>query len=386
MSGAMIRPIPGNKRKGCIILCLLAAFVFSSCDNDGISGQKEAAGESASSVENDNDIIVAVEAETEIAEEADTDAETAYDIETVEEKADSAAETADNTEMAKEKEDTVADAADDVEMTEEKEETVEDTVAETPENIETVEDKEDTADETADNTEMAKEKEDTVADAADETETAEEDKAEEKAPAEGEAEETPEQFAEGFTKSKITDDIKKRITGLSYAADCTVPYEDLRYLRVMYVNFGGSKVSGEIICNKVIADDLLQIFKGLYDEGYQIDKIRLIDEYGADDDLSCADDNTSCFCFRKVYGSKNLSKHALGMAVDINPFYNPYVTYPNGNIRISPPGSEPYADRNADFPHKIDKNDLAYKLFTAHGFKWGGDWNSLKDYQHFQKG
>ena len=62
-----------------------------------------------------------------------------------------------------------------------------------------------------------------------------------------------------------------------------------------------------------------------------------------------------------------------------------YVTYPNGKIRITPPGSEIYADRNAAFPHKIDKNDLAYKEFTAHGFTWGGDWKTLKDYQHFQK-
>ncbi len=189
----------------------------------------------------------------------------------------------------------------------------------------------------------------------------------------------------GFSKSEISDDIKARINGKSYAANCTVPYEDLRYLKVMYVNFQGQDCSGEIICNKAIADDLLDIFQKLYQERYQIDKIRLIDEYGADDDLSCADDNTSCFCFRNVEGSGNLSKHALGRAIDINPFYNPYVTYPNGKIRISPPGSEPYANRDSDFPHKIDKNDLAYKLFKAHGFTWGGDWKTLKDYQHFQK-
>ena len=188
-----------------------------------------------------------------------------------------------------------------------------------------------------------------------------------------------------FTKSEITDDVKKRITGLSYKADCTVPYDDLRYLVVTYVDFSGTDRTGEIICNKAIADDLLDIFKNLYNARYQIDKIRLIDEYGADDDLSCLDDNTSCFNFRTVEGSSSLSKHALGLAIDINPFYNPYVTYPNGKIRITPPGSEIYADRSASFPHKIDKNDLAYKEFTSHGFTWGGNWKTLKDYQHFQK-
>lgn len=191
---------------------------------------------------------------------------------------------------------------------------------------------------------------------------------------------------DGFTINELNDVVKQRINGLSYKSNCTVPYSDLRYLTVKYVDFSGNTRTGELICNKAIAEDLIDIFRNLYKAGYQIDKIRLVDDYAADDDLSCADDNTSCFNFRTVQGSTNLSKHALGMAVDINPFYNPYVTYPGGKIRITPPGSEKYADRSAVFPHKIDKNDLAYKEFTAHGFKWGGDWKSLKDYQHFQKG
>lgn len=192
-------------------------------------------------------------------------------------------------------------------------------------------------------------------------------------------------YQEGFYYQSITDDIKERINGLSYKEDCTVPYEDLRYVSVLYVDFNGETKQGEIICNKAIAQDLVEIFYELYCNAYQIDKIRLIDEYDADDDLSCADNNTSCFNFRMVYGSNNLSKHALGLAIDINPFQNPYVTYPNGVERISPPGSEPYADRNAGLPHMITENDLCYRLFRQHGFTWGGNWNSLKDYQHFQK-
>lgn len=188
-----------------------------------------------------------------------------------------------------------------------------------------------------------------------------------------------------FTSSEITEELKLRINGKSYADGCTIPYEDLRYLQLSYVDFNGNTQLGEMICNKAIAADLLDIFSELYHNGYQIDKIRLIDDYNADDDASCDDDNTSCFNYRVVAGSTNLSKHAQGVAVDINPFYNPYVTYPNGKIRISPVGSEAYADRSSDFPHKIDENDLAYKLFTKHGFAWGGHWKTLKDYQHFQK-
>lgn len=192
-------------------------------------------------------------------------------------------------------------------------------------------------------------------------------------------------YQEGFFYQSITDDIKARINGLSYKSDCTVPYEDLRYVSVLYEDFNGETQIGEIICNKAIARDLVEIFYELYLNHYPIDKIRLVDEYDADDDLSCAANNTSCFNFRKVYGSDNLSKHALGLAIDINPFQNPYVTYPDGVERISPPGSEPYADRDSGLPHIITEDDLCYQLFTAHGFTWGGHWRTLKDYQHFQK-
>ncbi len=196
---------------------------------------------------------------------------------------------------------------------------------------------------------------------------------------------TGQTVSNGFFSTEITDKIKARIYGLSYKKDCTTPYEDLRYLSVWHIDFAKTPRRGELICHKSIAQDLIEIFRTLYEAGYPIAKIRLIDEYGADDDLSCMDNNTSCFNYRNIYGTSQLSLHALGLAVDINPFYNPYVTYPDGNIRISPPGSEAYANRSAVFPYKIDENDLCFQLFNAHGFAWGGHWHPTKDYQHFQK-
>ena len=192
-------------------------------------------------------------------------------------------------------------------------------------------------------------------------------------------------YQQDFYYEPLSDTIKSRINGISYAKGCTVLYEDLRYMNVLYLDFNGKTQHGELICATEIADDLVSIFYELYQAGYQIDKIRLIDEYGGNDTLSMEDDNTSCFNYRVVDNSTTLSKHALGRAIDINPFYNPYVTYPDGVKRISPNGSEEYADRSKDFPYKIDENDLCYKLFIEHGFTWGGNWNSCKDYQHFQK-
>ncbi|MCQ2549061.1 MAG: M15 family metallopeptidase [Lachnospiraceae bacterium] len=195
-------------------------------------------------------------------------------------------------------------------------------------------------------------------------------------------------YKKGFLCSSLSDSIKERINGISYGEDCTVPYEDLRYLQILYFNFEHQEALGEIICNKAIASDLLDIFYELYLNEYELERVELVDEYDGDDLKSMEANNTSCFNYRVVEGTTTLSKHALGLAIDINPFYNPYIVFNkngSGEDYISPAGSEIYVDRSKSFPYKIDENDICYKLFIAHGFTWGGNWNSTKDYQHFQK-
>lgn len=196
-------------------------------------------------------------------------------------------------------------------------------------------------------------------------------------------------YEEGFYYEPLTESVKQRITGISYPeSGCTVPYEDLNYVGLMYIDFEGQEQTGELICNKAIAQDMVEIFHELYRNDYRLESMRLIDEYAGDDTASMAENNTSCFNYRVVDGTSNLSKHAYGLAIDVNPYYNPYVVFhrnEDGSDYISPPGSEIYADRSQSFAYKIDENDLCYRLFTEHGFTWGGNWNSTKDYQHFQK-
>ena len=197
-------------------------------------------------------------------------------------------------------------------------------------------------------------------------------------------------LADGFFYEDIPEIIKDKMKGVSYPLDIDediICYDDLKYLNVLYVDFDGETQVGEIVCNAAIAEDLTEIFHELYKADYRIERIRLIDEYNADDNLSMEDNNTSSFCYRVIENTTRLSNHAYGMAIDINPFYNPYVVYNSEGTRITPVGSEIYADRSDAVmnPYRIDKNDLAYKLFKEHGFTWGGDWNSCKDYQHFEK-
>ena len=198
-------------------------------------------------------------------------------------------------------------------------------------------------------------------------------------------------YKNGFYYEPLSDDVIARITGCSYPdlkedEQIEISYEDLSYLVVQYVGFDLETHKGEIICNNAIAEDLVEIFYELYRNEYQIESISLIEEYDGDDLASCTANNTSCFNYREVVGSSSLSKHALGLAIDINPLYNPYITYnSDGSINVYPENAADYADRSKSFPYKIDENDLCYKLFTERGFTWGGHWNSVKDYQHFQK-
>ncbi|MCM1213231.1 MAG: M15 family metallopeptidase [Lachnospiraceae bacterium] len=201
-------------------------------------------------------------------------------------------------------------------------------------------------------------------------------------------------LTEDFYHEPLSDNLCRYITGISYpsvsseeeAAALVVGYDDLRYVHVLHYDFSGEPVEGELICNEYIAQDLVEIFYELYYSEYQIERVTLIDEYDGDDTASMEDNNTSCFNYRVVEGSSSLSKHAYGLAIDVNPFYNPYITYEkDGTENVSPAAAMDYADRSVNFPYKIDEDDLCCRLFKEHGFIWGGNWNSVKDYQHFQK-
>lgn len=189
---------------------------------------------------------------------------------------------------------------------------------------------------------------------------------------------------DGFRIKKIDDGIFARIRGKSYKDNCTLPLEELRYLEVLHRDLKGDIRSGELVCNVHIAHDLMDIFFRLYREGYPIEKIRLVDEYGAEDEASMSDNNSSCFNFRFISYTSKVSKHGLGLAVDINPLYNPYVKEVEGRLSIEPASATPYLDRRADFPCKLTGRDLCCRLFKEHGFIWGGDWDGRKDYQHFE--
>lgn len=188
-----------------------------------------------------------------------------------------------------------------------------------------------------------------------------------------------------FYETEISEEVYRRIDGISWQENEQIGLEELRYLRVLHWGFDEKPHIGELIVNIRIAADVLEIMEDLYEQKYPIEKMLLIDEYGGSDEASMEDNNTSAFNYRLIAGTSKLSNHSMGLALDINPRYNPYVKERDGTSVISPVNGADFADRSREFPYKIAGGDLCLRLFLEHGFTWGGNWGSVKDYQHFEK-
>ena len=188
-----------------------------------------------------------------------------------------------------------------------------------------------------------------------------------------------------FAVEELPDSVFLQMKGRSFPRQRKIGREELRYLRVLCYTGNGETRLGAMVCHHRIAEDLKDIFQRLYDAHYPIERMVPIDFYNANDERSMRANNTSCFCFRPVAGSGKLSSHSRGMAVDVNPLYNPHCKRHKGKLLVAPSTAATYADRSKSFPYKVERGDLCYRLFRQHGFRWGGDWRTSKDYQHFEK-
>ena len=193
-----------------------------------------------------------------------------------------------------------------------------------------------------------------------------------------------------FIVSDISDDILEYIMGKTYKDNPNISIDDLRYIKLIHYNFEHKTQIGEIIVNKKIAEEIKNIFMELYKEEYEIYSMYLPDRFwdgdpNSTDTASCDANNTSGFFYRTVEGSAKLSNHSYGMAIDINPRQNPYVSLRSGNPVCEHENALEFLDRDSGKAHMITTTDECYKLFTSKGYTWGGVWKSVKDYQHFEK-
>ncbi|MGE0880657.1 MAG: M15 family metallopeptidase [Acidimicrobiia bacterium] len=174
--------------------------------------------------------------------------------------------------------------------------------------------------------------------------------------------------------------IASRMTPSSWRSGCPVALSDLRYVTLAYHGFDGDDHTGELVLNASAVDDVVGVFRNLFLERFPIETMRLVDDFGGDDDASVAANNTSAFNCRPPTGGSGWSRHAYGLAVDINPLQNPY-RYSDGHVMF--PEAERFLDRSLDEPGMIHDGGLVVRSFAAIGWGWGGRFTTTKDYQHF---
>ena len=162
--------------------------------------------------------------------------------------------------------------------------------------------------------------------------------------------------------------------------ECPLHFDDLSLLTLTYWNLDGDAVTGPLIINSKLVDDVIVAFEALFESGFPIERLALVDDYEGDDKAAMRANVTSGFNCRYVDGTERWSNHAFGLAIDINPLINPWAR--EGNVL--PLEGTKYADREIVVPGMINLGDEAIEIFADLGWSWGGVWQSA-DYMHFSQ-
>ena len=180
--------------------------------------------------------------------------------------------------------------------------------------------------------------------------------------------------------TRLSPELRALMVGTSWHRGCPVPLRKLRLVKVTFHRFDRTNSQGRLVVHWRYSHDIVTVMHKLYRARFPIRRMRLIDSYDGSDRRSMSQDNTSAFNCRFVAGTSRWSMHAYGLAIDINPVENPYVS----GSHVSPAKGAVYADRSLHRRGMIHARDVVVRAFRSIGWRWGGSWaGSTKDYQHF---
>jgi D-alanyl-D-alanine carboxypeptidase len=178
------------------------------------------------------------------------------------------------------------------------------------------------------------------------------------------------------TVRPVPDDVRDRST---WRPACPVHIEDLRYVKLAFWGFDDVPHTGELLVHQSVAQPVVDVFRDLYRARFPIEEMRVVARYELDQAPTGDGNNTTAFVCRATRGASSWSQHAFGLAVDINPFHNPYV---NDDV-VLPELASAYTNREWERPGMIFEGGPVVAAFDHIGWEWGGRWNSLSDYMHF---
>ncbi len=172
-------------------------------------------------------------------------------------------------------------------------------------------------------------------------------------------------------------DVLERST---WTEGCPVGPDELSYLTLTFWGFDQIPHRGEMIVASTEAEGVVRVFNRLFDARFPIEEMRVVTPADLDAPATGDGNNTTGYVCRAVTGGSSFSEHAKGLAIDINPFHNPYQ---RGEV-VLPEQATAYLDRgHPGLAGMIVEDDVVLQAFTEIGWEWGGAWRNLKDYQHF---
>jgi len=183
----------------------------------------------------------------------------------------------------------------------------------------------------------------------------------------------------GFASRVTTPAPADVIARSTWAPGCPVGAHRLSWVRLTFWGFDDARHTGELLVNRSAADDLISVFHSLYDARFPLEEMRIATKAEQTAPPTGDGNNTTAFNCRPVRGATSYSEHAYGLAVDVNPFQNPYL---KGDL-VLPELASAYRDRARHRPGMILPRGPVVRAFARIGWGWGGDWTSLKDLQHF---
>jgi hypothetical protein len=182
------------------------------------------------------------------------------------------------------------------------------------------------------------------------------------------------------TVGPVTAEIRERM-GSSWSEDCPVGLADLRYLTVSFIGFDDRPHTGELFVAAQVADAVVEVFRQLHAARFPIEEMRPPTTADLEAPPTGDGNNTAAYVCRAARGQTRWSAHALGLAVDVNPFHNPLVR----RDLVVPELAGAYVDRAEVRPGMHVAGGPAVRAFGDIGWTWGGTWRSSKDYMHFSE-
>lgn len=178
--------------------------------------------------------------------------------------------------------------------------------------------------------------------------------------------------------SPVAAEVRERM-GETWQEGCPVGIEALRYVTVSFRGFDGEVHTGELVLHADVADDVVGVFRQLFEASFPIEEMRLVTDADVAAPPTGDGNNTAAFICRVVRGGTRFSAHASGLAVDINPFHNPYTR----DDLVLPELASAYVDRSNARPGMIFDGDVVVRAFEGIGWTWGGRWSDPTDTMHF---